>query len=530
MEKNKFLLFPLVIGIVLLVYSSWLSYPLSIDSLDDLLFSHISVLYWFGLALTLASMYMIAVTSKRNSVKWIMTVGIVMTMYSLSYSYYMLPGSDSSHTRGLTEFFIKTKNLDSSQPSRSYFQWPSFFIFANTMTSVSGLEEATIEFLVYTIIGFLMATALYVYASKAFKNGGFLAVIAFFVVMFNILNYQFAPFSLAFGLLLLLFMLESRQRSSGLIVTILVLFVGITLTHAFVPIFFILYLLIRSILTRNRRYGELFLLTFFIYLTVEFALASTGFASSILSIMASPTDIFQIAAIRTSAPVSIDVIAQRLAGIVEIAFGIACFVGFVLLLFKRKMRSLDKAICITGLIYSGVGVVLSTLGSRAIPIVFIPISLGAVYLFESKFRSYLTCFFLILLSLFIFIPLHVSFSNGAGAFFQTKEAYTTANFMIEKYNWSLNTAMLSYSVTAAYVDPQVAGHVLIYNVASQLPNEVSQFFRSPKIGTYDCIIYDIDFEKILLSFGISPEEASQKIQSKFNVVYDSGSSYIAIEP
>jgi hypothetical protein len=459
-----------------------------------------------------------------------MAVGIVMTMYSLSYFYYILPGSDSSHTRGLTEFFIKTKNLDSSQPSHSYFQWPSFFIFANTMTSVTGLGEATIEFLVYALIGFLMATALYVYASKASKNGGFLAVIAFFVVMFStFLNYQFAPFSLAFGLLLLLFMLESRQTSSGIIIAMLVLFVGVVLTHAFVPIFFILYLLIRSVLTRNRRYGKLFLLTLIIYLTVEFALASTGFANSILSTLASPTggEYSQIAAIRTPASVPIDAIAQVLNGIVEIGFGIACLAGFVLLLVKRKMRSLDKAIFLTGLTYSGVGVMLYTLGSRAIPIAFIPISLGAVYLFESRFRPYLICFFLILLSLFVSIPLHASFSKNAGEFFQTKEAYTTANFMIEKYNWNISTAMLSDVVIAAYFDPQVAGHVFMYIVASQSPNVVSQF-RSPRIGTYDCIIYDVGFERILLGFGISAEEASQKIQSEFNVVYDSGSSYIAV--
>jgi len=522
LEKNKFLLFPLTIGIMLIVYSWCLSYPLSIDSSGDYVFNHISVLYWFGLALTLASMYMIAVTSKRDSLKWIMTLGIVMTMYSLSYFYYLVPGSDSQYFRGLNEFFVGTKNLDASLPSRSYFQWPSFFILANTMTSVSGLRLATVEFLGYAIIGFLLATTLYVYASKVSKNGGFLAVIAFFVVMFNFLNYQFAPFSLAFGLLLLLFMLESRQRSSGVIIAMLVLFVGITLTHVFVPLFFVLYLLIQSVLTRNKQYGKLFLLTLIIYLTVEFALASTGFASSILTMMTSSTEYSNIATIKTPAPAPIDAIAQTLAGIVEIAFGITCLVGFISLLVKRKMRSLDKAIFLTGLIYSGVGVLLYTLGSRAIPIAFISISLGATYLFESKFRPYVICFFLILLSLFVFIPLHLSFFDSR-IMFQTKEAYMTANFMIEKYDWNRYSITLSDGGDTWYIQPRIEGNSRMYT-------DFDPSFQSLNITTYDCIIYSVGLAKSLEKNGFSEENISEQILDRFNVIYVAGFSYVAEKP
>jgi hypothetical protein len=524
LEKNKLLVFPLSSGIALIVYSWFFSYPLSIGFPGDFVFNHVSVLYWFGLALTLASMYIIAVTSKHDYVKWIMTVGIVVAMCSLSYFFYMLPGSDSPHTRGLTEFFIKTKNLDSSQPSRGYFQWPLFFIFANTMTSVTGLGEAAIEFLVYALIGFLMTTALYIYASKVFKNGGFLAVIAFIVVMFNtFLNYQFAPFSLAFDLLLLLFMLETRQpRTGSLVIATLVLFVGITLTHAFVPIFFILYLLIQSVLTRNKQYGQLFLLALTIYLLVELAMASTGFASSILSMMGSlPTEYSQIVTIRRP-PVPIDAIAQALNGIVEVSFGIACLAGFILLLVKRKMRNLDKAVFLTGLIYSSVGAVLYTLGSRAIPMAFIPISLGAVYLFESKLRLYLACLFLILLSLFVFIPLNASFSSTSMVF-QTKDAYTTANFMIEKYNWNRHSTVLSHSSDRWYIDPQVEGN-------SELDEDSSSNPKSLNVTIYDSVIYSIGLAQSFEVRGVSEENALRQILDKFNVVYDSGSSYIAEKP
>ena len=44
LEKNKFLLFPLITGIMLIAYSWFLSYPLSIDSVTDSVFNHVSIL------------------------------------------------------------------------------------------------------------------------------------------------------------------------------------------------------------------------------------------------------------------------------------------------------------------------------------------------------------------------------------------------------------------------------------------------------------------------------------------------------
>jgi hypothetical protein len=466
---------------------------------------------------------MMAISFKNNYWKWIMAVCCVITLYSLSYFYYTLPSSDAHYFRGLTENFIRTKNLDASLSTHSYYQWPSFFILANIATLVSGFELATYEFLLFTIIGFLLATALYVYASKAYTHGGFLAVVAFFIVMFYFMNYQAVPFSLALGLLFLLFMLETQKKSSSVILTVLVLFVSISIMHAFVPLFFVLYLLMRSVVSRSKQYLNIFMLTLIIYFLVQFTLGQFSFPNTIISIMNSPTEYSSIVS-RTLTPASVatDVVAQAFSRMVTIAFAMICFAGFVFIVIKRKMREIDKAIFLTGALYSGLGVVIYTLGSRALPIVSIPISMGILYVYQSKFRPYLKCFILILLVSVVFIPIHTSF-GWSYIPFQTKEAQTTANFMIEKYNWNLNTAILSDVGPNAYLDPQVAGHVLIQN-------EFSQSFRSTRIGTYDCIIYDIGFESALQRSGISAEEVSQEIQSEFNVVYDSGSSYIAIRP
>lgn len=516
LEKNKLLLFPFFVGIMLMVYSWYSSYPLSVDSVDDFVFNHVSVLYWLSLPLILTSMYMMAVTFRRNSLKWIMIVGLVVTLYSLSYFYYMLPGSDSHYFTGYTEYFMKTKNLDPSQPYHTYFQWPSFFILTDIATSVSGLDLANFQFLLYTIIGFLLATTLHVYASKAYKNSGFLAVVAFFITMFYFLNYQCVPFSLALGLLFILFMLETRQKSLSVIVTMLVLFTSISITHAFIPLFFVLYLLIQRIVNRSKQYESLFLLTLTIYFVVQITQAQLSFAHNITLLITSPTEYSRIVeATLAPASVPIDVIAQMFSRTVTITSFTICFASFIFLSIKRKIRDLDKAIFLTGIIYSGFGVMFFTLGSRAIPIAFIPISLGASYLLESKFRSYVNCLFLILLSLFAFVPLHTSFIDSP-IMFQTKEAYTTANFMIEKYDWNAYSTVLSHVGGSSYIFPQIEGNYIG-------ETDYSPHFSSSNIETYDCIVYSAGLAKNLLRNNVS----TQQILDRFNVIYHSRFSYIA---
>jgi hypothetical protein len=520
MEKNKLLLLPFFAGLVLIVYSWCISYPLSINSVNDAIFNHVPVLYWISLPLLLTSMCMMALSFKNKYWKWIMTVGCVMTLYSLSYFYYMLSSSDANYFRGLTEYFIRTHNLDPSQAIHGYYQWPSFFILADITTSVSGLNLGNYEFLLFTIIGSLLSTALYLYASKVYNRGVSLALAAFFIVMFYFLNYQAVPFSLALGLLFLLFTLETRKKSTGIILTMLILYTSITITHAFVPLFFVLYLLLRSIVDRSKQYFRFFVLALVTYLVVQITLGRLSFAVNIVDTFVFHSEYSSIAT-STLAPISVqfDVIAQLFSRMVTIAFGLLCFVGFVFLVIKRKLREIDKAIFLTGAVYSGLGIVLFTLGSRAIPLVFVPISLGVVYLYESRFRPYLKYLALILLILFVFVPIHLSFTSYPITF-QTKEDLTTTNFMIEKYNWNSYSIVISDSGTHWYITPQVQG-------STEIDTDLAPRFGLSNITTYNCIIYSIGLAKSLQMSNISIGETSQRILDRFSVVYDSGFSYIA---
>ncbi len=127
MEKNKLLIIPFFIGLALLVYSWYLSFPLSIDSVGDSIFNHISILYWFSIPLLFTSIFLIAISFKNKYWIWMLTITFVMILYSLSYFYNTMSTADAAFFRGLTDNFIKTNSLNASQYIHSYYQSPSFF-------------------------------------------------------------------------------------------------------------------------------------------------------------------------------------------------------------------------------------------------------------------------------------------------------------------------------------------------------------------------------------------------------------------
>ncbi|MGA3059739.1 MAG: hypothetical protein ABSD92_05155 [Candidatus Bathyarchaeia archaeon] len=500
-----------------MIYSWFLSYPLTLNSPSDTVFNHISVFYWISLAILLTSMFLIAVIHENHYSNWIISVGLFTVIYSISYFYAMVPGADSSSFAGLIKYFLTTNNLTPNVLSRYYYQWPSFFILAKVMISVTGINLEKYAFLLYGIIGFLITTTVYIYASKFCKRGGTVAVVAFTIVMFSFLNYQFAPFSLSFAILLILFMLETQPRSKSSLITTFLLFFGICIMHEFVPAIFILYLLIQSILTKSAYYRNLFILFVGVYLTFQVTFVSYSFGIFIKQLISLPSDYSAYSSIISSrllpAKVPIDVVAQQFSRGVTISLGLICVVGFIFLVSKRKLRPLDIGILLTGIVYSGLGIVLNTIGYRTLPLIFLPLSLGAVFFFNGKLRPYFKAIFLILLVCVVFIPLHNSFTTYP-ILFQSTADQTASNFLIEKYDWASPTTILMYSGTAGYISPQI-------NTKTEIISEASADYTS-NFTKYDCIFYNIGlgitFDEKNISFPLTP--------NGFNVVYDDGSSYI----
>ena len=526
MNKKNFLIVPLSVGLILLVYSWFASYPLSVGPVNDFVFNHVSIFYWLSLVLLFPSMYLIAATFKNTLLKWIMVVGIVLLLYSIFFFYNRLATSDSLFFRGLNEYFLETGNLDSSIPGKGYFQWPAVFLFTKIATSVSGLELASFEFLMYAIIGVILTTALFIFATKQYKSGGFLAVIAFFIAMYYYLNYQFSPFTLAFLFLLLALAFEGEKWTLGRMPIILILFVGMTLSHSYVAVFYVIFLAIKTIIRRNTQNRNLFFLFLTIYLLYQLTLTNNALNTYVQQITKLDTNVSGMAGLSiTPVLVPIDAIAQRVLSAILIITVAISAIGFLILLIKRKTRDFDKAIFLTGLGYFVFGLVFWVLGPRAIPLAFIPVSLGISYLFETKFKKFLTALFLILLILLVFMPLHGSFLKGID-FSQTDNAYHAENFMLEKYSWTKGGTVLMHGPVSDYVFSRLGSDELS---GTFIQRDDTTNFAS--LNDYSGILYTAGLgQRLNSALSIENFTVDKTVNSgNYNVVYNNGLSFILLK-
>lgn len=526
MAKLTLMSVPVSVGITLLLFSWYLSYAVSIDSAYDFIYNHVSTFYWASVIILLASFFITAIYTTSNTLRWIASLGTVFLIYSSSYFYFMIPGSDSHFFRGLTEYFISTGDLNPTRAGtfHGYYQWPIFFILNKVVVSITGLDLRLFEFILYGAIGFLLATCLYLFASKARANG-YAAVVAFFIVISYFFNYQWAPFSIAASFLLLLFVLDrytSGKRGGTL--AILIIFLSMTLTHAFIPVFFVIYCIVMYMINRNRKYLKLFLLSLIIYLTVSIYYEAAFFTGLVEQLTSLYTLEYtgRIAAVLTSSIAPrpfIDVIAQLFSRVTVVATAVVTGLGFMVLVVKRKLKHNDYAILLTGVLYVGVGVLLPVLGERAFFMVAVPASLGASYLVESKLKKYFRPLFLILVVLFTFVLIHETFYDRYTQF-QTREAYLTANFMVERYNWTSAGTILSNIGEYAYLLGRIERNTI-------LENDASPSFQELNVDKYNCIIYSVGLEKSLLRYNFSIQETSREIENRFDILYSSGLFYIA---
>lgn len=527
MPKLKLILIPTCIGIGLTLFSWYVSYPVSIDSPYDFIYNHISPLYWLGTTILIASLFVIAINTKNSILRWIITVSTVLLMYSDSFFFYMLNGSDSHAFRGLTEDFILTGDL-SLKPFHSYYQWPIFFILNNVATLVTGLGLRYFEFVLYCIIGFVIATSIYIYMSRTGANG-YVAVVAFFITQRYFLNYQWAPFSLSISLVFLLLALDSHtSRKRELTLVELVIFSAITLTHSFVPVFFIIYLLVMYIINKKKRYLRLFLSTLTIYFVVFIFYQAFAFPQLVKDLtMFFPREYAGrveavVGGAHAVAPTPyIAVIGQTFSRTVVIATSILTFFGFAIVLMKRKLVTRDYAPCmyscfLTGIFYVALGLFLPILGTRAFPIIALPLSLGASYLTQSKFKRYFESVFLILLILFPFILVHLSFYDREIQF-QTEKEYLCANFIIDKYDWENSSRLLSHLRFRNYLQVRSSSLAVVFEDDLRSSNFVEA------IKDYDCIVYTVGVGISSLSLNYSTEELLSEFEiNRFNLIYNSG--------
>jgi hypothetical protein len=447
-------------------------------------------------------------------------------MYSLRFFYYSLPSSDASATRGLTEYVIATGDLDPSRPYHAYFQWPSFFILNKVTFSVSGLGLRYFEFVLFAIWGVLYVTSLYVYAARFSKESSHLAVIAYFVIIYWFLNYQFAPFSLALGLLFTMFMLETfAPRKREMMLVTIILFASVTFMHPFAGVFFIAYTLAMYVVNRNRRYAQLFAVTLVIYLMVLVFCTPSFFPDVVrgltsVSLFEYQQTVASTFAGRAAPAPPMDAIAETFSRTIVLSTGAIVGLGFLFLLYKRKLRQVDSAIFVSAVFYALIGALIPPiLGSRAWCFIIVPVALGVTFFSRAKYRRYFMSLLLVLLVLFTFVLITESFSDFQ-TFYQTKDEYQCAGFALNYYNWTKQSSVLSHVRFMNYLIVKAASSSTLFgsDFSSEFPENT---------GNYDCIVYTVGLGKNLFFDNYSLADLIER--SKYDTIFDSHSSYIVVK-
>jgi hypothetical protein len=516
----KLILIPMCIGVILLFLSWGLSYPVSIDSPYDFVYNHISYLYWLGLAILFASFFIVALKTKNNNLRWAMTIGTVLLIFSQAYFYYMVPGSDANAHRGLTEYFISTGDL-SLKPYHYYYQFPLSFILSKTALSITGLDLRCFEFILYGVMSFVITSLIYLHISKV-RTNAYVAVIAFFITLIYFFNFQWiAPFSLSLCLILLLFRLDNVSGKHEVTLAMLIIFTGITFTHILTPLFFVVYCLLMYIKERNKKHLNLFMLTLIIYALVLInnvllpvylkQLPNLFFLEILYRVQVSTTSL--------AAPQPyIDVIAQFFSRTVVIATTLVTGLGFITLLRRRKLGVTDYVMLLTGATFAVTLFVSPSayheLSNRAFFLIGIPASLGASYLCGSKFRKFFKPVFLILLVLFTFSLMHQTFYDQE-IFFQTKNEYQCANFMIDHINWNASSRILSPFRFEQYLMTK-SSSVIFWS------DEYSEGFPENMLNC-DYVAYTVGLAKSLLAANYSVDTSFREFDvNHFNLIYNSG--------
>ena len=520
MKKLNLLVLPICLGIFILLFSWFRSYPVSIESPYDFAYNHFSYLYWIGLAILFASFFILAIKTENRSLRLAITVVTVFLMFSPAYFYFTLPTSDANQLRGLTEYFVSTGNLGGSNLYRSYYQWPIFFMLNKMLISITGLSQRFCEFLLYGIIGSVTTSLIYLILSKARRNA-YLAVTTFFIILFYFFNFQFwAPFTLAFCFVLLLFYLDNLKEKPEITIAILIIFIIMAFTHALVPLFFIVYSLVMYFLKKDRRHLNLFAITFVIFIFLQSINQYLSYyVNQLVDFSFFDYFIGKVEVTTSSSLTSqpfVDVVAQFFSRTVVIATMFAAVLGFIVLLKKRKLEKTDYAMLITGAIFITTLVVApsnySMMSNRSYFLLCIPASMGAAYLCESKLRKYFKTLFLILLILFTFVLVHQSFYNQE-IFFQTKAEYRSVSFVVNEVNWSNPTSMLSNYRLQLYLNSiSLDGNITFYAVSS-----------TTVLTDYDLIVYNVGLAKALVTANYSEAQVFKEFNmNHFNLIFNSG--------
>jgi hypothetical protein len=519
-------------GLILIIISWHLSYPIYMPNINKILFNQFYPLIWPGMILSLLGLFFTGYYSEKKNVKILSAsiFPIIIYVYVFFFSY--IPTSDSGTVKAMFEIFHYT---GINPAIESYFHYPIYFTLNEITSQILEFNANNLAVIYFMLFGFLIALYIYFLIYKLTKDNtyqiAFFAPALYFIAIFSYLNYQWVPQTLALIFLLILTILLNQKKSEYKFLSIII-FTVLVFTHLFIPAIFLLLIGIHSIKKKESR--NIFLLMCCIYSTVLIYYA-TFFLPDIIEAFRESIYGFgkeYITDFSRSFKEPTSFLSNIISTINRIRIPIIWIIlsiGFFLWFIKRKISFPAFALGLTGGIYFGVGMFYSILGMRALQILFIPLVIGIGF-FLSKWRKLTLLLITIIIILSIFGPMRSAYD---GYQFQINEEEFTCNFLANNIIIEHPTFLAMGGINSGYflkkfnyanMNEDKNIYLLIITPSN---SEFHNFFDT-HLEKNEYLTYNSNLDKEVISYWINDKNANTLEEKPLlnNKIYECGKTFV----
>ncbi len=527
------------IGFILVLISWQFSFPIQMSrQINVITFFQFYPSIWPGLIFLFVGIFLVGYNSKKKLITALCSCFFPILFYISLLFFSYVPTSDSGNARSMFYIFHNT-GIDSN--IIQYFEFPIYFSLNEIIRQITTLDEKGIAFFSFIFYGVLLGFFLYIFYVSIKKYTKiqikpFFITIVYFIGLFLYLNYQWVPQTLALVLFFLLLFLSTKiptfQENIFMKSIFLLVFFTLVLTHAFIPAFFILYILIIAIKDKNARTILLILTSIFIVFTIYRATSHLSIYIATIRQSLYGFGHQYSSAISMSFQETEGLLNQLISEINRIrvpAVLLISFIGSIMFFRKKKIPNILMALVIAGGVYLIIGLFYSILGMRALQIIFVPMTLGFLY-FLTRWKKPTLIIVTIILILSIFGPMRLSYDNTQ---FQTDEEVMACNFLIEtiepntypsialgQVNFGYFTNMFSFQRSDNYsaIRPGSQGFSRIFNITMKQNKYVlfnSNLGKEIILWVYSDEVFSNQFKQISENNYIFNSGTTQIIKGKY---------------
>jgi hypothetical protein len=347
-----------------------------------------------------------------------------MLTNSLGYFYYYVPGPDS--------FFLNLapaylSNGFTNPQATAVYAWPGLFLLTHILSDVTTLPLNVVVSIFYFSIGFVLASMVFFIVTRHGLNG-FWGVVAFSIIGFFFLNYQFAPQTLGLAFVMILLYIDyAWGKSQAGMVMELTLVVATALSHPFMLLYYAAYLFTRTF--RTRRYLTRTIFSITVALVVNLFLAYPIFSENTLRVFSSLQNLLGLTEYQNRVFFAVAYASpfETFSRLAVLSAMVVSGLGLIGLFKSRRTVPQDTALVLMCALMLGVGAAVTFLGTRAIQLALVVAGIGSGHFPKSLHRRKIAVGLLLFLSISsIFNVMHLNYRT---LLYQPQEDAQAARFL-----------------------------------------------------------------------------------------------------